>query len=119
MRTREPGTAAIYARVSTEEQASTSGVPSTGTQVDRCRVMAATLGIPVSPDESNHVVEETHSGADLRWLGTKFMDLVRRAQRGEFTDLICLDIDRFCRAGVSAYFQQEGFFTDAKASSTT
>jgi DNA invertase Pin-like site-specific DNA recombinase len=73
--------AAIYSRVSTEEQAQSSGVPSTSTQLEQCRKRAESLGIPVASKESGLIVEETHSGADLRWEGTKFMALVRRAQR--------------------------------------
>src|SRR5690242_770152 len=97
--------AAIYARISTEEQKDAS-IPSTSVQVAKCREKAAVLGIPVSPDP-NLTVEEQHSGDDLRWRGSKFMGLVQRAQRGEFTDLICLDMDRFCRGGPPAYFEQE------------
>jgi DNA invertase Pin-like site-specific DNA recombinase len=105
--------AAIYSRVSTEEQADTSGVASTSTQIDQCKSKAATLGIPLVSAESGLIVEEVHSGSDLRWAGTRFMELVRRAQRGEFTDLICLDIDRFSRGGVAAYFEQEQYFQKA------
>ena len=105
--------AAIYARVSTEEQTKRI-VPSTGTQVTECTAKAAALGIPVATAESGLIVEEQHSGADLRWAGTQFMALVHRAQRHEFTDLICLDIDRFCRGGPAAFFEQEGYFLDAK-----
>src|SRR5690348_7519045 len=103
--------AAIYSRISTAEQAKTSGVPSTTTQVDRCREQAALLNIPVAASESGLIVEETHSGTDLRWVGTQFMRLVERAQRHEFTDLFCLDIDRFCRGGPEAYYEQLGYFT--------
>ncbi|HEY7094122.1 MAG TPA: recombinase family protein, partial [Ktedonobacterales bacterium] len=106
--------AAIYSRVSTEEQAQTSGVPSTATQVERCRARAKLLGIPVVAEGSDLIVEETHSGADLRWEGTKFMALVRRAQRHEFTDLIVLSVDRFSRAGIWALGEQMGYFKDAK-----
>ena len=105
--------AAIYARVSTEEQAKTSSVPSTTAQVEACKKKAQELVIPVPPDGSVLIVKETHSGTDLRWEGTEFMALVRRAQRHEFTDLICLDIDRFCRGDSHAYFEQEAHFYDA------
>lgn len=104
--------AAIYARVSTEEQ--TKGViTSTATQVARCREKAESLGLSVAPDESGLIVEEQHSGADLRWQGTKFMALVRRAEAGDFSDLICLDLDRFCRGGSDAYGVQRGLLTEA------
>jgi DNA invertase Pin-like site-specific DNA recombinase len=103
--------AAIYARISTEEQAK-GLVPSTGIQVEKCKAKAADLVILVAEDASL-IVEEQHSGADLRWDGTKFMSLVRRAERGEFTDLICLNMSRFCRAGVGAYFEQKSYFTSA------
>jgi DNA invertase Pin-like site-specific DNA recombinase len=105
--------AAIYARVSTEEQAKTSGVPSTETQVDACTDKAKMLGIPVAPEASGLIVQEAHPGGDLRWQGSRFMELVGQAQRGDFTDLICLDIDRFCRGGTAAYFEQEGYFVEA------
>lgn len=104
--------AAIYARVSTEEQ--TKGlVQSTAAQVHLCREKAAALGVVVAPDDSGLIVEEQHSGADLRWEGTRFMELVRRAERGDFTDLLCLDVDRFCRGGSDAYGEQKGLFVKA------
>jgi len=104
--------AAIYARVSTEEQ-SRGHVASTETQTAKCREKATLLGLPVASDASGLIVQEEHSGTDLRWEGTKFMALVRRAQRHEFTDLICLDIDRFCRGGPEAHFEQMGYFNKA------
>ncbi|HEX9038169.1 MAG TPA: recombinase family protein [Ktedonobacterales bacterium] len=104
--------AAIYARVSTEEQTKAQ-VTSTATQVARCRDKAAALGIPVAADDSGLIVEEQHSGTDLRWEGTKFMALVRRAEAGEFTDLMCYDIDRFCRGGSDTYGAQRSLFIGA------
>jgi hypothetical protein len=41
-----------------------------------CQKKADALGIPVAAKESGLIVEEQHSGADLRWLGTEFMELV-------------------------------------------
>jgi DNA invertase Pin-like site-specific DNA recombinase len=105
--------AAIYTRVSTEEQAKTSGIPSTDTQVEECKKKAALLGIPVAPDGSDLIKEETHSGTYLRWEGTEFMDLVRRAQRHEFTDLIVLSVDRFSRGDLPSFFEQFGYFKEA------
>src|SRR5258707_376665 len=104
--------AAIYARVSTQEQMQ-GVVPSTETQVQECRAKGEGMGLPVAQNGADHVVQEQHSGTDLRWQGTKIMDLVRRAQRHEFTGLICLDIDRFCRGGPGAYFEQLGYFQEA------
>jgi DNA invertase Pin-like site-specific DNA recombinase len=104
--------AAIYARVSTEEQAK-GLVTSTETQVARCREKAAALGLLVAPADSGLIVEERHSGADLRWEGTKFMALVRRAETGDFSDLIVLDLDRFCRGGSDAYGVQRGLLAEA------
>jgi DNA invertase Pin-like site-specific DNA recombinase len=105
--------AAIYARVSTDEQKHDSGIPNTDTQVDACRARGVAMRLPVAANGTPYVVEEVHSGEDLRWEGTKFMGLVRRAQAHEFTDLICLNIDRFCRGGAIAYGIQEGYFRDA------
>lgn len=105
--------AAIYARVSTDEQMATSGIPSTATQIQKCREKARALGIPVAPDTSGLIVEEVHPGGDLRWQGTEFMRLIERGQRGDFTDFICLDVDRFCRGGPHAFLEQEGYLMDA------
>jgi len=103
--------AAIYARISTDEQKHDSGILNTDTQVAECRARAVALGLPVATGPAL-IVEEVHSGEDLRWEGTRFMDLVHRAQRHEFTDLICLNIDRFCRGGATAYQVQKGYFTE-------
>jgi site-specific DNA recombinase len=110
--TTPPRLAAVYARVSTEEQTHRH-VASTEVQVEKCREKAKELGIPVADDTSGLIVEEQHSGADLRWEGTKFMALVRRAEAGEFTDLFCYDLDRFCRGGSDAYGAQRGLFIGA------
>src|SRR5260221_4419280 len=104
--------AAIYARVSTWGQ-TTGIVPSTDTQVTACHAKGVALGLAVAPDGSDYIVKEKHSGTDLLWQGSRFMELVRRAQRQEFTDLICLDVDRFCRGGPEAYFEQMGYLTEA------
>lgn len=113
MTTDRPRLAAIYSRVSTEEQAKTSGIPSTETQVRELRDLAGALSVPVAPDASGLIVEEVHSGTDLRWQGSLLMELARRAQRGDFTDLLCLNIDRFCRAGSDAFREQLAYFEGA------
>ncbi len=55
--------AAIYARVSTEEQAK-GLVTSLETQVALCRGDLAALSIPVASDGSGLIVQEQHSGLD-------------------------------------------------------
>lgn len=108
----KPRLAALYARVSREERA-LGQIASNDTQVASLRDLARTLKLPVAPDTSGLIVAEEHSGTDLRWQGSHLMGLVRRAQAGDFTDLLVLNVDRFCRGGADAFREQLGYFEQA------
>src|SRR5690242_3423627 len=101
-------TAAIYARLSTAEQAR-GDKTSLHTQEAECRKYAATRSTAVN---EQYVVQELHSGEDL-WERSQLMRLAEAAERGEFQMLICLNIDRFSRGGPAHFFIIYQRFQDA------
>lgn len=91
---REPGLAAIYARVSTEQQA-TGDRTSLERQEKNCRRTAARLGLTV---HERYVVKEAHSASDPEDR-PGLEHLQRAAERGEFQYVLVDVIDRATRAG--------------------
>ncbi len=94
-RIRVPGTAAIYARVSTERQArgDKTSIPR---QIKNCRVLAATLGLTVN---EQYVIEDKHSASDPEDR-EKLNRLQEAAERKHFQYVLFDVIDRTTRAGV-------------------
>jgi site-specific DNA recombinase len=94
MRTRPPGQAAIYARVSTERQ-SLVDKTSLDDQVDNCRETAEELGLTIRED---YVIKEAHSASDPDDR-PGLERLYRAAAVGEFRYVVMDVIDRTTRAG--------------------
>ena len=95
-RGRQPGVAAIYARVSTERQA-TGDKTSLERQVKNCRRTADKLSLTVTAID-DYIIKEAHSGSDPDDR-PGLQRLFAAATRGQFQYVLMDVVDRTTRAG--------------------